>query len=280
MRSGTTWLHHCLGQHPAIFMSAPKEPCYFVNPEELRRGWPLAWRWGYWRSEEHYLALFAAARGKVYFGESSTNYSKLPYYAGVPERIRAFDPGATIIYLMRHPTERALSHYRHSLYTGHETRPLLQVLEEGASYVAVGNYAAQLEPYLARFGAGRMIPLVLEEMTRDPAAALAALFERLGLDPAPAWTIAAEPRHVWSADPRRLRLGGPMRALIRSAPVARLRASLPRPARSRVDRLLWTEARLSLAELDAARRLLRPVYQHQVGRLAALLGRDFPCWAF
>ena len=78
-------------------------------------------------------------------GESSTNYSKLPYYAGVPERIRAFDPGATIIYLMRHPTERALSHYRHSLYTGHDA-PLLQVLEEGASYVAVGDTRRSSSP--------------------------------------------------------------------------------------------------------------------------------------
>jgi hypothetical protein len=280
MKSGTTWLHHCLGQHPAIFMSALKEPGYFASREELRRGWPLAWRKGYCRSEERYLALFATARGMAYVGESSTIYSRLPHHDGVAERIRAFDPGATIIYLMRHPTERVLSHYRHNLKSGRETRPLLRALEVKRGYVRVGDYPMQLEPYLDRFGMGQVIPLVLEEMTRDPAAALATLFERLGLDPGPARTIAAEPRNLGSANPRRLRLGGRVRVLAQSGPVARLLASLPRSARSRFDRLLWTEARLSTAELEAARRLLRPVHQQQVGRLAALLGRDFPCWEF
>jgi Sulfotransferase family len=281
MRSGTTWLHDCLGQHPAIFMSAPKEPCYFVDPEVLRHGWPLAWRRGYWRGEERYLALFAAAQGKVYVGESSTNYSMLPFYEGVPDRIRAFEPAATIIYIMRHPTERTLSHYRHALYTGRETRPPAQALESKLAYLAASDYATQLEPYLERFGRDRVIPLVFEEMTRDPAAAFAALFARLGLDPGPAGAISAEPRHAWAAKARRLRLGGgPVRVLAKSAAVARLRATLPRSCRPRLDRLFWAEARLDSAELEAARRRLLPVHRQQVDRLAALLGREFPCWTF
>jgi hypothetical protein len=61
MKSGTTYLNRLLAAHPAIFMSSPKEPCRFVDPEVLRREWSWPWEQGYCRNEELYLSLFSTA---------------------------------------------------------------------------------------------------------------------------------------------------------------------------------------------------------------------------
>lgn len=71
MKSGTSYLSELLGAHPAIFMSSEKEPTYFVDPKVLRRGWPRMWAQGYWRSEDRYLNLFAAAGHAAVIGEEA-----------------------------------------------------------------------------------------------------------------------------------------------------------------------------------------------------------------
>ena len=83
MKSGTTTLHDLLAEHPDISMSEPKEPCYFVDPDLLKNLWPEMWRMGYWKDEQAYLALFSGKSGAKYFGESSTDYTKMPKISGV-----------------------------------------------------------------------------------------------------------------------------------------------------------------------------------------------------
>ena len=89
MKSGTTYLRGLLAAHPAIFMSSPKEPCRFVDPNVLRKEWPWPWEQGYCCSEERYLDLFSASGDTAILGEASTVYSQAPLYTGVPQRILA-----------------------------------------------------------------------------------------------------------------------------------------------------------------------------------------------
>src|ERR1700690_3655346 len=105
MKSGTTTLHELLAYHPQISMSEPKEPCYFIDPNVLKSHWPEMWKRGFWKSEEAYLALFQNKSEAIYFGESSTDYSKAPKLDGVVERLAAFNPDARIVYIMRDPVE-------------------------------------------------------------------------------------------------------------------------------------------------------------------------------
>ena len=101
MKSGTSSLHAYLGTHPSVFMCEPKEPGYFVEQLNLKRG--RGW----------YSKLFHGAEGASIRGESSTEYTKAPMYGGVPQRLAEFNPQAKIIYLMRDPIERSISHYWH-----------------------------------------------------------------------------------------------------------------------------------------------------------------------
>ncbi len=48
-------------------------------------------------------------------GESSTHYTKLPDYPETVSRMKALLPSVKLIYVMRHPIERLISHYVHQL---------------------------------------------------------------------------------------------------------------------------------------------------------------------
>ncbi len=97
MKSGTTYLNKLLAAHPEIFMCAPEEPSYFVEPRQLRALWPEAWDQGLWRSEDHYLQLFRDSGEAIHLGESSTITTKTSAGGrGVPERIHEFNPELTV----------------------------------------------------------------------------------------------------------------------------------------------------------------------------------------
>src|SRR4051794_17663311 len=99
MKSGTSSLHAYLATHPQIFMCPEKEPEFFAKEAIWSRG------------ERWYLELFAGAKNESIIGESSTVYSKIPKFRGVPERIGKFNPEARFIYVMRDPIERTISQY-------------------------------------------------------------------------------------------------------------------------------------------------------------------------
>ena len=100
MKSGTSSLHSYLETHPSVFMCHPKEPCYFVDPDQLQPEWPELWRRGYWKDEKNYLKLFEGAGNAKIIGEASTDYTKLNLFTGVPERIASFCPDARFVYIM------------------------------------------------------------------------------------------------------------------------------------------------------------------------------------
>src|SRR5438105_12315470 len=79
-------------------MSRQKELDFFVP--EKNRGRSLAW----------YESQFAEAPVR---GENSPSYTIHPFRPGVPERIRAVVPDVRLIYLVRDPIERIVSHYLH-----------------------------------------------------------------------------------------------------------------------------------------------------------------------
>jgi hypothetical protein len=130
MKSGTTLLWRVLASHPAIHMSTPKEPCYFVEPSQLRRLQPWLWRERYWLRRDRYFKLFHSNESKIYAGEASVYYTHLPLATGVAERIWRFNPNARLIYIMRDPIERTISHYWHSVISNSEFRSPLRAIRE------------------------------------------------------------------------------------------------------------------------------------------------------
>jgi hypothetical protein len=277
MKAGTTSLHACLGDHPEIFMTPFKEPQYFAPHKKAHAG---VWGQGGELPEpgiDWYLRLFAEAGAARYAGESSTSYTKAPWVTGCAERIHAFNPDARLIYLLRDPADRTLSHYWYEVRGRWETRPPLEAVQRVERYTAFSDYARQLRPYLDAFGREAVHVLTLEELLARPAEALNRLFEWLGVEPlGSAVTFESHnvgPPEIHQLRPAFLRL----RRLQRHWRWRQIANRHPRIARL-TEHAMFRPVRRRAEDEAATRAYLRPIQQQHVRVLSALLGREFPEW--
>ena len=170
-KSGTTSLYHYLASHPDIWMSREKELDFFVAERNWSRG--LDWYRRRFNTD-------AAVRG-----EASPYYTALPQHRGVPERMASVIPDARLVYLVRDPIERLVSHYHMAVATGRERRPLAAAIANLSEswYVAQGRYWMQLDPYLRHFAPEQVLVVDQDDLGRERAAALRRVFGFLGVDP-------------------------------------------------------------------------------------------------
>jgi hypothetical protein len=117
MRCGTTSLFEYLAGHPQVAPSLRKEIHYFDL--HFHRG--PAW----------YVRQFAAVR-QVARGEMTRPFESSPYYMfdpRVPARLREAAPDARVVFLLRDPVERAISHYRKNLRDGREPLSFAEAID-------------------------------------------------------------------------------------------------------------------------------------------------------
>lgn len=269
MKSGTTSLHNYLGAHPDIFMCEPKEPGYFVEELALSRG--LDW----------YLGLFSSAKDEAIVGESSTHYAKLPLYRGVPERIAQFNANARIVYVVRDPIDRAISHYWHnvrSLRWEAERRDMLTAIKRDPQYRAFSDYACQLEPYMRLFGRDRVYVLPFESLAAEPRATMRGVLAWLGVDQT---QLPATVGQRWNTAPReakRARGLGILNKLRHSALWAEMSPWVPPGLRAFGSALAQRRVSIANERTDDVVAYLRPYMQERTLALSAMLGREFPQW--
>ena len=278
MKSGTTSLHVLLGQHPSIFMSEPKEPCYFVDADRLKQAWPEMWQTGFWRSEDAYLRLFSSVKDERYVGESSTDYSKRQIFNGVPARIAKFNPNSRFIYIMRDPVERTISHYWHMVKYREERRLILEALRNEADYIYTSYYAYQLAPYIDLFGRKRLYSLTFEELKKDPVTATREIFGWLGVDADFAPVNALEARNATPEEIRQVIGPRLLWRLRHSGLWDRVGNLCPKPLRELGVRMVQRKLRRSEVDVSEAENYLRPILTRQTEELSAMLGREFKEW--
>lgn len=178
-KSGTTSLHAAIAAHPDVVPPVGKEIHYFDR--SFHRGT------GFYRSFFPVRAgrtLVGGRRTGRITGESSPGYLLDP---AVPARVQSVVPDVLLLAVLRDPAERALSHHAHEVRKGRERRPFAEAVRAeadgsaGTTYVRRGFYADQLEPWVRRFGPERVHVLASAALFGSPAAALAEVFEFLGL---------------------------------------------------------------------------------------------------
>ncbi len=102
-------------------------------------------------------------------GESSPHYTNLPRYTGVAERIQTHCPDAKLLYMVRDPIKRILSHWMHATGAGYETRDIVEVLSDpNTQYMNRSRYWMQLQPYLEPFDRGQIEIITQEELQARP----------------------------------------------------------------------------------------------------------------
>jgi len=174
MKAGSTSLFRILRQHPETRMCTVKEPGFFTLHSQFKQG---SWELG----PDRYDALFPPGPGIR--GEASTSYTKYPISRGIAERMYAINPHLRLIYLMRHPLARSISHYLHMVRMGREVEDISKALAKAESnYVLFSRYHLQLQAFLEYFPVSQILPLVSEEMWQDPKAEIRKVLGFLGLD--------------------------------------------------------------------------------------------------
>lgn len=157
MKSGTTTLHKYLSGHPDIFMTTPKEPGFFSRNEVFKKGF------------DWYLSLFQDAKMNQITGEASTCYSRWPAFDEVPERIFNFNNNVKLIYILRHPVERAYSHYGHLTFTDKKSFASFEdALSKENEIVLSSKYMLQLNKFLEYFPKEHILLVDFEELMNNP----------------------------------------------------------------------------------------------------------------
>ena len=269
MKSGTSSLHNYLATHPEIYMSQFKEPQYFADlGKDPSRG--------ICKTEEDYLNLFKDAGNAKIIGESSTNYSKIPEFTGVTARIKAFSPEARIIYIMRDPVERALSHYWERVKRYLEGRDMLSTIQNEPDIANVGYYAMQLKPYLELFGRDRVFILTLESLNANKTEMLQSIFEWLEVDSS--FQVPEIGKYNVGQEEVPMFIGAPLVAMLRQTPMWSILTKLLPQSLSANIRKLTRPVKRDMSQAPAAIAYLRPILLKQTEELCQLLDRQFPEW--
>jgi hypothetical protein len=173
MRSGTSSLRDALALNPHIDM-ARGEPMFFTRDFAL----------GF----DHYHAHFDWDGQHVIHGEKSPPYAVDPF---APERVRDYNPSAKIVWILRDPVKRAVSHFQHSSFrTNGAAVPLRDAIRmsgnmrDGNStmdYVFRSQYDRHIKGWVQFFPMEQQIILVLEEVLAAPELELGRLHKFLGV---------------------------------------------------------------------------------------------------
>ena len=169
-KAGTTSLSYQLAQHPQIEYCKHKEPDFFSKTKDWRDKLP------------NYHALYNKAPGKIY-GEGSTTYTWIPEYPETARRIHAYNPNIKLIYIMRHPVERTISHYFHHYLKARTKYSKEEEILNVPTYLNHSSYAMQLRPYFELFSKAAILPVIFEEFIEDPFVILNQIAHYLDIDP-------------------------------------------------------------------------------------------------
>lgn len=187
-KAGTTSLYYYLEEHPEIYMSPIKETNYFSYSEIKKQG--LYYNEEHVVTPEDYEAQFAGATHEKALGEASVSYL---FYPSVPTKIKAYNPQARIIMVLRNPVDRGFSHYLMDSRLGFVKSSLEDILNKKVKdrvagdlfyqqYVSLGCYYEQIKRYFDTFGSDQVKVLFYEDITKDINAVVKEIYQFLGVD--------------------------------------------------------------------------------------------------
>ena len=239
-KCGTTALQEFFVRHPECAGAKGKETNFFVNESP----WPIGrWHLGIdWYREQFQDAEIRA--------DVTPSYTFWPLLPGVVERAHALVPDAKIVYLVRDPIERMVSHYRHWVWMGWENKPFEAAVLNSSDqnmFLMGSRYATQLRQWTDVYPSARV--LVMHQ--REVRAGAPRLWPFLGVDPLRDFDLEANssesfmlPTRLAAALPRRIAKRLPSRVRQRAVP----RPEVSDALRARLQNMLASE----MAEFEDA----------------------------
>ena len=193
-RSGTTSLYQYLSQHPDVFLPKVKELNYFSQvtssePKDYENPKPgREYHTKIIQSPEVYTGLFSGATPNQISGDIS------PSYLWHPETAKALykhNPEAKIIVTLRHPVQRAFSHYLMAKSVGYDRSPNFEQAIKaplskhwggGNRYLEWSDYLAPMQAYFHCFPKAQIHVMIFEQWIGHQEQAMADLANFLGIE--------------------------------------------------------------------------------------------------
>ena len=283
-KCGTTALYTYLKEHPNIFMSSPKEPQFFADDVLGDRRTIRTW--------EDYMKCFETAEKEDVIGEASVAYlgSQSALHA-----IKAFNPAAQIIIMLRNPIDVMYSEYSQRIFDTREPQisfeSALKAEKDGKlsawrrqsarvvglSLREIVCFSDQVRRYLEVWGREKIHVIIYDDLKNDTTKAyLETLrFLGVGLDFRPSFRVVHPNKRVRSTHLQNF-IFHPPKFVRQTA-----RTLFPQAARRLVgNTLLRLNSPITPRQPmnPKLRRNLQRELEADVERLSALLDRDLSEW--
>ncbi|CAN5399420.1 hypothetical protein BH11BAC2_BH11BAC2_09440 [soil metagenome] len=184
-KAGTTSLYHYLESHPQVCMCSIKEPNFFsaegLNNEPLYYEDPII------SDANEYAQLFNHCQLDSIKGEASVSYL---FYPNTAAKIKAYNPSAKIIIILRDPAKRAFSHWKMDERLGFVKKSLEQIIAEHhpgkfephyQQYVELGFYAKQIKRYKESFPENQLLIMFQKDLRTSQTEMLQQLYHFLAI---------------------------------------------------------------------------------------------------
>ncbi len=166
MKAGTTTLYSNLNIHPEIGMTSEKEAHYFSKKFEKGYNW--------------YSSLYPES--KSFYGDVTPDYSWLHIYPETPKNIHSINPNTKLIYIVRDPIERIISHLHHDLYRDRlKYSEISTKLFSNPHYIYTSKYGFQLEGYLNYFDKSQILILDFNSLKDNPKDVINKIYNFIGV---------------------------------------------------------------------------------------------------
>jgi hypothetical protein len=288
-KAGTTALHAALARHPGLYLSAVKEPKFFLTdgppPDRGGPGDVQTYREHVWRRAD-YEALFSAAPAGTLRGESTPFYL---YDLAAQRRIRNLIPDARLIVILRDPVERAHSNWTHLWSAGRE--PIGDFLSACAEedrrvaagwaafwhYLRLGRYGEQLEHLFTLFPREQVLVFRYARLLDEPTRVLDEICAFLGAEQG---IISEVPRENVTSHPERSIAHAALSRVLRGAEAIgqHLPGAAAAAATARIERTLQSNARSRQPLTWQERQAVLPKLENDIRLLERVTETDFSDW--
>lgn len=285
-KAGSSALWQALRGHPDVYFPATKEPNYFAykghslgfscpGSEYLRQTCVT--------DEAEYRRLFCDCPAGSRAGEASVGYLSTP---DAPAELAAAVPRARLVAVLRHPVDRAFSHWTYMRQLGWEAIADFEAAVAAApsrlaagwrpawDYLEPGRYGKHLDRWFGHLDRSQLLVLFYTDWVSRPHEVLRQVCRHIGVEPRDDLPVMREnPTHGlrWPT----------LRRWMVSDSVPRRFAHRLLPARVR-DAVSIVAERANIGpkpRLDPAiRRKLLDVYASDMDRLETITGHDLSGW--
>jgi len=148
-----------------------------------------------------YERLFAASTTGQIRGEASTSYTKKDEYPGVPGRaLRVLGSDTKLIYVVRNPIERIISHHYHDFAYGIVSANIDKEVRRRTKYLKTSMYMYQLEEWRLHFSDAQILVVLFEDYVAQRRVVVERVSQFLG---APGGGLFIEEEHKYNEGTRR-----------------------------------------------------------------------------